>query len=84
MHERHLEGALPFMLLAGVKNRTVLIIFMAVSIIHFVNLYHNWWFPRITLLVDILSGKVAANILSSLLIVAFSVLLIQYYRGVTK
>ncbi|GAJ11525.1 unnamed protein product, partial [marine sediment metagenome] len=81
MHERYLEQAVPFLLLAGVKHRVVLWIFVAVSIFHTLNLYHNWWVPKIDFLVSALSQPIAVSVLSLATLAAFFVLLIQYLRG---
>lgn len=80
MHERYLEQALPFLLLVGVEKRSVFWIFIIVSVFHLANLYHNWWAPRIDILVNFLSWGAVINGLILFAIGSFSFLLIQYIK----
>ncbi len=81
IHERHLEQALPFILLAGLKDKKILGVFLGVSLFHFLNLYHNWWAPRFPFLVDVLSTTVVINTLIILAIGSFLFLFVQYLRS---
>lgn len=80
MHERHLEAALPFLLLLGTKDKKILLIFLYLSVFHFLNLYHNWWAPRFGFLVEILSSVTVINILIAVAVGTFLVLLLKLLR----
>lgn len=80
MHERYLEQSLPFLLLSATKTKRNIFPFIIISCIHFLNLYHNWWAPRINALVDLLSNEKTLEILTSTLISIFFLLLIQYLK----
>lgn len=84
MHERHLEQALPFLLLVGLKNKKALWIFLFLSVFHFINLYHNWWAPRIAPLVEMLSQKATVDVLILVAIGSFFLLFVQYLKGLTN
>ncbi len=47
MHERYFAPALPFLLLSTVFNPYLWIVYILTSFAHLINLYHNWYFPRI-------------------------------------
>ena len=49
IHERHLQQALPFLLLAGLKDKKFLRGFYYFSFVYFINIYHNWPVPKIVL-----------------------------------
>lgn len=80
MHERHLEAALPFLLLLGVKDKKILLIFLYLSIFHSLNLYHNWWAPRFGFLVEVLSSAVVINMLITIAVGAFIAALLKLLR----
>jgi len=63
MHERYLAPALVFLLLWASSRRVLLPVFVFLSLFHFLNLYHNWWAPRIPLLVTWLSFFMTINAL---------------------
>ena len=57
MHERYFY--LPYVLLiilAGIDKKVRLIALLA-SLIFFVNLYHFWWFPKIPMMITLLSSR---------------------------
>lgn len=63
MHERYFYSVLIFnALLVGIK-KTYLVIFGVLSTIHFLNMYHFWWFPRVELLVALLGNRSVENFL---------------------
>lgn len=80
MHERHLEAALPFLLLLGIRDKKILLIFLYLSVFHFLNLYHNWWAPRFGFLVEILSSIIVINILIAIAVGSFLVLILKLLR----
>lgn len=77
MHERHLEAALPFLLLLGTKDKKILLIFLYLSVFHFLNLYHDWWAPRFGFMVGILSSVTVINILIAIAVGTFLILLLK-------
>lgn len=82
MHERYLEQALPFLLLTGVKEKKLLKIYILVSLLHFANLYHNWWAPRIDFFVNLLSSKIVIDGLIITTIGVFFFFLLKYIKGI--
>lgn len=55
MHERHLEQALPFLLILGITNKQYRRVFYFLSAFHMLNLYHDWWSPSLPFIEPILS-----------------------------
>lgn len=75
LHERHLEPALPFLLLIAIQHKKLLPLFIFISFFHFANLYHDWWAPRFDPFVVILSQMVVVKSLVVLLLISFIVFL---------
>ena len=46
MHERYFYPALLMMVIPAVKFKNIMKVFLAASVIHFINLYHFFWLPR--------------------------------------
>jgi len=65
MHERYLAPALPFLALSAASHRRLWPIFAAISLSHLANLYHEWWFPRIPILVNWLSSWAAIQLMAA-------------------
>lgn len=84
MHERYLEQALPFFLLAGVQDKKVFLAFILLSVFHFANLYHNWWAPRLDVVVDFLSRAEVINGIIILTIGSFLFLFVKYFQTKSK
>jgi Gpi18-like mannosyltransferase len=80
MQSRYIIQAIPFLLLLGAYERKFISIFAFVSIYKFINMYHNWWAPRIDLLVNIFSKPAFINGISLMLLGIFVVILLQYLR----
>ncbi|MDP2860101.1 MAG: hypothetical protein Q8N98_00100, partial [bacterium] len=78
MHERYLEQALPFLLLLLPFGKKYLASFLFLSLFYWLNLYHNWWAPRIPVLVEVLSNAMVINILIAVAILTFFFLLGDY------
>lgn len=74
LHERHLEPTIPFLLLVSIKEKKMLPIFIFVSLFYVINLYQNWWAPRIPTLVNILSDLGVIKLLVFGLLGAFTFL----------
>ena len=81
MHERYLEQALPFLLLITILKRKYLPLFIIVSLFYLINLYHNWWAPRIDSLVSLFSVPMFINLITVICIGIFLFLFIQFIRG---
>lgn len=80
MHERHLEAALPFLLLLGVRDKKILLVFLYLSAFHFLNLYHNWWAPRFGFIVELLSMQTVINSLIVITLSFFIILFLKFLR----
>ncbi len=65
MHERYLYPAFPAFTILVAQNRKLLWSYIIISIIYVLNLYNFWWFPRIEVLVQIMSAgnRVAPRVL---------------------
>ncbi len=70
MHERYLAPVLPFMAISASKNRQLWPIYFLVSLAHLINMYHQWWFPDIPVLVPLVSAWV--TIVSAVIILFIS------------
>lgn len=56
MHERYFYTALTFLAILGSLSKKWLWSFVILSLIHFFNLYHFWWQPKIPILISFLSN----------------------------
>jgi len=79
LHERHFEPTLPFLLLVTLKKK-LLPIFIFVSIFHFINLYHDWWAPRVDLLTLLLSDTNIIKIMVGITLTSFVFLAITFFK----
>ncbi|MBI4039720.1 hypothetical protein HY388_02725 [Candidatus Daviesbacteria bacterium] len=80
IHERHLASVLPLLLLLTIFNSRLMVVYAAVSLAHFINLYHGFWQPNLEALnyfLKILSG---AGITAAVLIVAFAIIYLEFFR----
>lgn len=55
MHERYLAPALPFLAILSATSRWYWPIYVFVSLVHLLNMYHNWWVPTIPVWVSFIS-----------------------------
>ena len=62
IHERHLQQALPFLLLAGLRDKKFLIGFFYFSLVYFINIYHNWPVPKIVTLEYLIKLPAVVNV----------------------
>lgn len=74
LHERHLEQTIPFLLLVSLKDKRIMPIFVYVSLFSFMNLYQDWWAPRIPVIVNILSEVNIIKLLVGGLLLSFVLL----------
>lgn len=86
MHERYLYPAFPFLaLLVGFETVPVSL-FWVVSIIHFLNLYHLWYYPRWDAVVNLLEANngFTTRIFSLILLFLAFYFFIRYYKNNDK
>lgn len=81
LHERHLEPTLPFLLLMSVKVRKLIPIFIFVSLFYVINLYHDWWAPRVDFFVNVISNINVIQNLVVLLLIAYLFLWGYYFKA---
>ncbi|MEK7090940.1 MAG: hypothetical protein AAB887_00350 [Patescibacteria group bacterium] len=79
MHERYLLPALVFLIFWLARDRRLLPVFIYLSLFHWLNLYHNWWYPRWPALVALLTPIFNIQILTLVALLAFIWLLWRYY-----
>ncbi len=74
MHERYFYTALVFLAPLSGLGKKWLYSLVILSLIHFINLYHYWWYPKIPLFISIFSNLTVIRgiIVLSLLIFAWS------------
>ncbi|MBI4058833.1 hypothetical protein HY404_01180 [Candidatus Microgenomates bacterium] len=56
MHERYLYPLFPLFTILVAWNRKLLPLLVGISIIHLLNLYNFWWYPRVEWLVNLMSA----------------------------
>ena len=78
MHERYLLPTLAFMVFWVYRDRRLLPVFAYLSLFHWLNLYHNWWYPRWPELVTLLSPIINIQILILVALLSFIWLLWRY------
>lgn len=57
MHERYLYPLFPYFTVLLIANMNLVFNYIAVSLIHFLNLYNFWWFPSIPGLKDFMTAR---------------------------
>lgn len=77
MHERYLYPLFPFLTMLVAIDKSMLPLYLGISGISFLNLYHFWWVPRFDALVNALSWKdrLAPRVLG---LVNFGIFLVFY------
>lgn len=76
-HERYLYPIFPLLTILAIKNVKFFIPLIVLSIIHFLNLYNFWWYPRVEWLVSVLSA--GDRILPRLLGLATTLVFLRSY-----
>lgn len=79
MHERHLQQALPFLLILGAYQRKYLYSFVFLSFFSFINLYHGWWSPPLPFIEPLLSPFVI-NLLIAFVIGLFTFQILKLFK----
>lgn len=80
INERYLILVLPFLIIPALQSRRILIPFILVSVISFLNLYKSWHVPRIELLIPFLSVDSVAIVLSAINTALFVYVFSIYWR----
>jgi len=75
MHERYLEAALPAALLLSLFLNRNIIVYLTLSAINFLNLYHNWESPIFPAFNRLLSNNLTISSISAANLVTFLLLL---------
>lgn len=77
MHERYLLPSLAFLLLACTFRPKLFPAFIFLSLFYFLNLYHNWWAPRIPWLVNFISQT---SVINTSIIISIGILFTLYMQ----
>lgn len=80
MHERYFYTSAVFLAVLAGLNKKMLTAFMALSLIHQVNLYHFFWSPKIPFLITLFSNALVLKILILINLVIFAKLLLGYLK----
>lgn len=80
MHERYFYTALVFSAILGSFKKEWLYCFIMLSVIHFFNLYHFWWSPRIPFLVSFLSNLIVIRGIIIVNLIIFVYFLIHFLQ----
>jgi Gpi18-like mannosyltransferase len=80
MHSRYLAQALPFVLVLAAYKKIYFYLYAFLSAFLFINMYHNWWAPRVDLFVNLFSSTYFINSMIVALIGIFFALLYKYLR----
>jgi hypothetical protein len=86
MHERYLQQALPFFLVLTLKKKSDPVYwlgFLLLSLIYFINLYHDWWAPGNEFLKSLFLQMPVINIITGIEISIFVLLYVRYIKDVT-
>lgn len=82
MHERYLYPIFPLLTLIVVIEKKLLPLLVGLSAIYLVNLYNFWWYPRIEVLVELMSAgnRFMPRILGGVVTVLFLWVYINFVR----
>ncbi len=80
MHERHLQQALIFFIPFAIVDKRINMLYIVVSFIHMVNLYHNWSVPRVDAVLQVVLSIITVNILILGLLCVYGYMLYLYVR----
>ena len=81
IHDRHLQQALPFLLLAGLKDKKFLIGFFYFSLVYFINIYHNWPVPKIIFIEYLIKLPAVVNVFIIVSLIFYFSLLLQLFHA---
>lgn len=84
MHERYFYTTLIFAAIVGSLSKKYLYLFVALSVIHFLNLYHFWWQPGIPFLITLLSNLAVVRGIILLSGYIFFMYLINFFKKWTS
>lgn len=80
MHERHIQQALLFLIPFAVVDKRLRVLYIVLSFIHMVNLYHNWSAIRWEPLLAIILSAFTVNTLIVSLIAIYGYIMFLYMR----
>lgn len=80
MHERYLFAVIPFLAVLAAESKKWRWIYALLSLTVLLNLYHDWWVPRVNFLVNILSIPISVKILSTVNLVVFLWLWLDFLK----
>lgn len=78
IHERHLQQSLIFFIPFALFDKKMRILYVIVSFIHFVNLYHNWSVIKNDILRSIVLSPITVNILIVILLFIYVYIFFLY------
>lgn len=81
MHERYFYTVLIFSAILGGLNKRWLYGFVLLSVVHFFNLYHFWWQPKIPFLITILSDLTLVRGIIVINLIIFGHWMINYLQN---
>jgi len=86
MHERYFYPTLLLLVPLAALDTKLRKVFFILSGIHFINLYHFWWVPRVEVLIEILSNRLVEQsiIILNILMFAWLVLIFKRHYAKTK
>jgi dolichyl-phosphate-mannose-protein mannosyltransferase len=79
MHERYLYPAFPYLALLAAWGGIPLWLYLVVSLIHFLNLYHLWFYPSVDLAIKVFQWPISVRILSLALLSINVYLIFRFY-----
>jgi hypothetical protein len=80
MHERYFYTSLVFLACFAALDKKWLFGFIFFSLVHLINLYHNWWCPKIPFLINLFSNLTVIRVIILVSILSFGWLLRFYLR----
>lgn len=82
MHERYLYPLFPFLTILAVREKRLMWLLILVSGIHLLNLYNFWWYPRIEVIVNMLSlgDRLMPRILGGVMFLIFVWVYLYFFK----
>ncbi|HUV71856.1 MAG TPA: hypothetical protein VMW25_02515 [Clostridia bacterium] len=83
IHERYFYTAALFLAILASLNKKMLYLFIVLSVIHQINLYHFWWSPKIPFLITLFSNLTVLRLVIFLNLAIFVKLWVGYVKHET-
>ena len=82
MHERYLYPIFPVLTLIVAQRKKLLVSYAIISLVHLVNLYNFWWYPKSELIIGALSAydRILPRILGALMTLMFIYIYMQFFK----